>query len=150
MGPVDSEASVSYLTLSVFAQSMVERLVDPPTETEKERRETLNRVVDVFRSIRSVKRHEAATAAGLRPFEDYGQVKTFYEVFAPSRDQIDAVVDGLVQFLEELRDDPSNVSETDRKGYADLFDKLATKALYRSRRPPESIPDGVRELCLKT
>ncbi len=150
LGPIDSEASAGYLTLSVFAQSLVERLLDPPTESDEEREEAIDGVIRVLESVGSPERLKVATAAGLRPFQKHGQVKTLYDILAPSRAEVSSKLDELIRFLKGFRDSPRQVDDRTREKFADLFDKLATKALYRSRRPSEAIPAGVRKLCQQT
>ena len=148
IGPVDREAGVGYLTLSVFAQSIVEWLVDPPSDSPDERGEFFNQVVRVLRSVKSSDRFKAELASGLRPFQDYEQVTTLYEVLATSRDEAKRKLDEQIKILEMLRHcpnepDPHAVEETIR-----IFDRLATKALYYSRRPPpQRLPLGVYDLC---
>ena len=53
----------------------------------------------------------------------------------------------FIEILEEIRVSPHGADRTARENAFGFFMKLASESLDRSRRPSESIPRAVRDLC---
>jgi len=144
------EAGMGYLTLSVFAQSIVERLVRPGEESTEERERFFAEAIHIFESANSSERMSASLSSGLRPLREFGQVSALYDVLAPTAQEAQEKLKDVVKFLEEFKQDPKSVPNQKREEFLGLFDSLADKALYRSRRPVEEVPPGIQELCRQT
>ena len=150
LNAVDSVASASHLTVSVFAHSATERLVGVALRTEEESKAALEDAIKVLKRVAEGKPGEVETTTGLRPFRDYDQLMILFEVLKVSAlPEASKRLKEYIETLEKLRDRPGDLSKTDRKRTTRFFLDLAKEALYRSRRPPEGIPRAVRELCEK-
>ncbi len=143
----DPESSVGYITLGVFAQSIAERLSEAAISDVSSLQSGLDEAISALERVKDRRYEEVETTAGLRPFQDYDQVTALYEVLA--RDDPGVGIDNMVAFLKQMRDDPEHFEQQRRDRIIRFFDALAIEALQLSRRPPEGIPSGVRDLCLQ-
>ena len=146
---VDPQVKVRYLTLNVFSQAIADHLVGLPSEPSEETKTLLDEAVKALESIGSggalppFKTHH-----GLRPFNDYEQLTTLYEVLAPSsRSEALARIKKLRSDLQQIRDRPAETNPTLIDELREDFRKVAIEALRRSRRPTQGIPHRVVELC---
>lgn len=143
--PIDPEASIGYLTLGVFAQSIAERLADPERQTAEDLECSLDEAINALQAVKNLSFEEVETSSGLRPFQDYDQVTTLYEVL--EQEDGDISLDAVIDFLEKMGGQPEQVDREFLNRVIHFFDDLSLEALQLSRRPPEGIPSGVRDLC---
>lgn len=143
IGNIDPEASIGYLTLGVFAQSIAERLSELPSQDPAVQETALAESITALRAVKDREFEDVETATGLRPFQDYDQVTTLYEVL--QHDDIKITLDTVIEFLESLKSKGEQVDSDLRKRVVRFFDNLALEALQLSRQPPEGIPSGVRD-----
>lgn len=137
---VDPEASIAYLTLGVFAQSVAEQISARPAEDPDELRRGLEDVVSALKAVEERTFEDVETATGLRPFQDYDQVTTLYEVLGSEGSSI--TLSDIIQLLETMMKTPDAVDSELKERVVRFFDDLALEALQLSRRPSEGIPSG--------
>ena len=105
---VDPERRVRYLTLSLYAQAVVERLMEPPCNRPKDLSDMIGEVEDALVALKSSERRHFTSKSGksgLRPFRHYEQRSTLNKVLS-RRVQADADTKKLHEALKTVREDP--------------------------------------------
>ena len=148
LGEGDPVTRASYLGVGVFANTVAEALLGLSLRSADEYTKVVRDAISVFDLVASGDPASAKTSFGLRPFRDYNQRQLLLRVLdVKSLNEAKNPLAEIVATLQAQSADPGALGEDKRKEAVRFFLDLANEALYWSRRPPEGIPQAVRELC---
>ena len=138
---------VPYLSIGVFAQKMIDGLIEF-VETGK-RANLENYLGEGLASLKAATGEKKADTgrAGMHALPSYEQMRTFNEVIATPerRDKIIEAIDGLLKQRGSAKQQRKNAEMAIR-----FFYELETRALRNFDQPVEPSPRGIRELCKAT
>lgn len=143
----DPVTRASYLGLGVFSNTVAEALLGLSLRSTDEYAKVVRDAIMVFDLVALGDSDSAKTSFGLRPFRDYNQRQVLLRVLGvKSLDDARDPLQEIVATLQEQSTDSAALSEDKRKKAVRFFLDLANEALYRFRRPPEGVPQAVRQL----
>ena len=135
-----SEARMKYLSLALFAQRMVDALIDFVSEDKRDLMTKYSKeAVDSLRTMLGSGDHSPRT----RALRHYEQVRTITET-APDP----ATLQKVIATLERLNDPTVAKAQKvrDARKLIDFFHKVEKQALLNCNRPDKPLPRGLHEL----
>lgn len=139
----DPDVRMRYLSFGLFAQQLIDVLIEFVDEGRDERLPSaLTEAIEYLKAA-SGGADTGATGRNVHTFRNYEQVRTLDQVcpLGPGRKEI-------IQILEDLRDRQGTRRAQRRKANRaiEFFYALENRAL-RNFAQPEPLPRGIRELC---
>ena len=136
-----SEARMKYLSLALFAQRLIDALID---FVEAEKSQTLDKYIhEAIASLESLSSKGKTPQDTSRAFRYFEQYRTVDEITTPEE------VQSILSILKALQGRKGSRKEIqgNAKKAIDFFYRLEKQALLNCNLPSKPLPDGIRELC---
>jgi len=139
----DPAVRIRYLSFGLFAQKLIDVLMEFVEEGKEERLDAaLEEATDFLRAL-SGEPPSATEARRSRAFHSYEEVRTLDEV-CPEPQQRKEIIGLLADLRHRKR--PKSARRKNANKAIDFFFSLENRAL-RNFEQPEPLPRGIRELC---
>jgi hypothetical protein len=136
------ETRIRYLSLALFAQRIVDGLINFLTENNSEA--MVSCAKEALLSLGAASGQESTGGKGVRAFTYYEQVRTLEETSKSSTDKRK-----IIKLLQELQNEVGTKrrQRNNARKAIEFFYRLEKQALLNYGRPGEPLPRGIRELC---
>jgi hypothetical protein len=138
MTPIDLQDRAQYLSLALFAQEVVNVLMEFVDENKRqELKPALDEALNSLEGVASVSSQRRAAA-----FTSYEQLRTLEEVWKP--EQRDRAME-MIQTILRAPEDPKTKAVANN--LIVLFSKLQEQALWNFEQPRPVSPGAMQRLC---